>query len=303
MIAKANISKPLLIKAINTSHEGIVILDAQQSGFPLIYVNQGFERLTGYSSNETVGKKFRVFQANDDHQSELAIIRSALTQGEGCVTTLRNYRKDGSMYWNEISIAPVHDDGGILTHFICIQKDVTARIQLEHELNTLSNTDPVSGVGNRHHFEERFSNLLSIAKRIHCELSVLLIDLDYFRQFNERYGQSAGDDCLYKVGDCIAKSFRRTSDCVARYSGEEFAVVSFSSNLEGLHQHTRLLCERVRMLDIPHFDSPHGVVTVSIGGIQRMSENKTSKEGLIEQANLKLLAAKRNGCNCVNILD
>jgi diguanylate cyclase (GGDEF)-like protein/PAS domain S-box-containing protein len=303
MIAKANISKHLLVKAINTSHEGLVIIDAQQSGFPQIYVNQGFERLTGYTSAETVGKKFRVFHASDDHQSELAVIRSALTKGVGCVATLRNYRKDGSMYWNEISITPVNDGAGMLTHFICIQKDVTARIQLEQQLKTLSNTDPVAGVGNRHHFEERFSNLLSIAKRIHCELSVLLIDLDYFRQFNERYGQAAGDDCLQKVGDCILKSFRRTSDCVARYGGEEFAVVSFSSNLEGLHQHTRLLCERVRKLDIPHLDSPHGVVTISIGGIQRMSEKETSKEGLIELANLKLLAAKRNGCNCVNILD
>jgi diguanylate cyclase (GGDEF)-like protein/PAS domain S-box-containing protein len=303
MNAKVIISKHLLAKAINTSNEGIVIIDARQDGFPQIYVNQGFERLTGYTSAEILGKNFLVFQTSDDHQSELAVIRSSLTRGEGCVATLRNYRKNGSMYWNEVSISPVHEDDGMLSHFISIQKDVTARIQLEQQLNTLSNTDPVARVSNRRHFEERFSNLLAIAKRIRCELSVLLISLDYFKQLNERYGQSAGDECLRKVGDCIAKSFRRTSDCVARYGGEEFAVVSFSSNLEGLHQHTRLLCERVRMLNIPHLDSPHGVVTISIGGIQRMSDKETSREGLIELASLKLLAAKRDGCNCVNILD
>jgi diguanylate cyclase (GGDEF)-like protein/PAS domain S-box-containing protein len=302
MNANANISQHLLVKAINTSHDGIVIIDAQQNGFPQIYVNQGFERLTGYTSAETIGKNFRVFQAGDDRQSELAVIRSAITKGEGCVATLRNYRKDGSMYWNEISISPVHDGNGMLTHFICIQKDVTARIQLEQQLSTLTNTDPVAGISNRRHFDERFSNLLSIAKRIHCELSVLLIDLDYLKQFNERYGQSAGDECLRKVGNCIAKSFRRTSDCAARYSGEEFAVVSFSSNLEGLHQHTQKLCERVRMLNIPHRDSLHGVVTISIGGIQRMPNRETTKEGLIELTNLKLLAAQRSGRNCVNIL-
>ncbi|HTN93572.1 MAG TPA: diguanylate cyclase [Gallionella sp.] len=303
MTAKTNISRQLLIKAINTTHEGIVVIDAQQGGFPQLYVNEGYERMTGYPATEMIGKKFRVFHASDDHQSELAVIRSALTEGDGCVATMRNYRKDGSMYWNEISVVPVRDDDGKLTHFISIQKDVSDRIRLERQLDTLSNTDPVSGVNNRHHFEERFSNLLSIAKRIHCELSVLLIDLDYFKLFNDRYGQAAGDECLRKVGECIAKSFRRTSDCVARYDGEAFAVVSFSSNLEGLHQHTKLLCERVRTLNIPHQDSPHGVVTVSIGGVQRMSDRDTSREGLIEQANLKLLAAKRNGCNCVNILD
>jgi diguanylate cyclase (GGDEF)-like protein/PAS domain S-box-containing protein len=303
MISKANISKHLLAKAINTSNEGIVIIDAQQSGFPQIFVSEGYERLTGYSSAEVVGKKFRVFQGDDDHQPELIVIRSALTKGIECVATMRNYRKDGAIYWNEISIFPVHDADGVLTHFISIQKDVTARIQLEQQLSTLSNTDPVAGVSNRQHFEERFSNLLSIAKRIRCELSLLLINVDYFKQFNERYGQSAGDECLRKVGDCVAKFFRRTSDCVARYGGEEFAVVSFSSNLEGLHQHTRLLCEGVRMLGIPHLDSPHGAVTISIGGIQRRSEKETSREALIEMANLKLLAAKRSGCNCVNILD
>jgi diguanylate cyclase (GGDEF)-like protein/PAS domain S-box-containing protein len=302
MNATANISQHLLAKAINTSQDGIIIIDAQQNGFPLIYVNQGFERLTGYTSAEAVGKNFRVFQASDDHQSELAVIRSAITKGEGCVATLRSYRKDGSMYWNELSISPVHNDGGMLTHFIGIQKDVTARIQLEQQLKTLSNTDPLVGISNRRHFDERFSNLLSIAKRIHSELSVLLMDLDYFKQFNERYGQSAGDECLRKVGNCIAKSFQRTSDCTARYSGEEFAVVSFSSNLEGLQQHTEKLCERVRMLNILNRDSPHGVVTISIGGIQRMPNMETAKEGLIELAKLKLLAAKRSGCNCVNIL-
>ena len=302
MNATANISQHLLAKAINTSHDGIAIIDAQQSGFPLIYVNHGFERLTGYTSAEVVGKNFRVFQASDDHQSGLAVIRSAITKGEGCVATLRNYRKDGSMYWNELSISPVHDDSGMLTHFIGIHKDVTARILLEQQLSALTNTDPVAGISNRHHFDERFSTLLSIAKRIHSELSVLLIDLDHFKQFNERYGQSVGEECLRKVGNCIANSFRRTSDCAARYSGEEFAVGSFSSNLEGLHQHTGKLCEQVRMLNIPHQDSPHGVVTISIGGIQRMPNKETAKEVLIEQANLKLLAAKRSGCNCVNIL-
>ena len=282
MNATENISPSLFARAIDTSNDSIAIIDAQQSGFPLVYVNQGFERLTGYTAAEAIGRNFRAFQASDDNQPELTVIRSAITKGEGCVVTLRNRRKDGSMYWNELSISPVCDDDGMLTHFIGIQKDVTARIQLEQQWSTLANTDPVVGIGNRHHFEERFFNLLSIAKRIHSELSLLLIGLDHFKQFNERYGQAAGDECLRMVADCIAKSFKRTSDCVARYAGEEFAVVSFSSNLEGLHQHIQNLCERVRRLNIAHSDSPHGVVTISIGGVQRMPDRETAKESLIE---------------------
>jgi diguanylate cyclase (GGDEF)-like protein/PAS domain S-box-containing protein len=303
MSSSAKISQQLLCYAVNESKDGIAIVDARTAGFPLIFVSKGFENMTGYMSAEVTGKNFRLFHANDTNQSGLALIRSAFTEGIPCVATLRNYRKDGSMYWNELSVTPVHDDGGMLTHFISIHKDVTAKILLEQQLKTLTNTDPVAGIGNRRHFEERFSNLLSIAKRIKSEMSVLLINLDYLTQFNEQYGQSAGDECLHKVGNCIAQSFRRTSDCAARYSGEEFSVVSFSSNLEGLHLHLQQLCERVRQFNIPHSGSPHGIVTISIGGVQRMPDRDTTEAELIEQAKLKLLAAKNSGCNGVNFLD
>ena len=129
-----------------------------------------------------------------------------------------------------------------------------------------------------------------------------MIDLDHFKQFNERYGQSAGDECLRMVGGCIAKSFIRTSDCVARYGGEEFAVVSFSSGIEALRHHAQKLCEQVRALNIPHSDSPHGVVTISIGGIHRLPNRDTTEELLIEQAEQELHSAKRGGRDRVHII-
>ena len=133
-------------------------------------------------------------------------------------------------------------------------------------------------------------------------MSVLMIDLDHFKSFNERYGHSAGDECLRLVGDCIANSFVRASDCVARYDGEEFAVVSFSSGIEALRLHAQKLCEQVRALNIPHSDSPHGVVTVSIGGIHRLPNRDTTAELLVELAIQELLSAKRSGRNRVHII-
>ena len=127
--------------------------------------------------------------------------------------------------------------------------------------------------------------------------------LDNFKRFNERYGQSAGDECLRRVGVCIAKSFIRTTDCVARYGGEEFAVVSFSTDADALRKHAQKLCERVRALGIPHGDSPNGVVTISIGGIHRLPNRDTTEELLIEIAEQQLLAAKHSGRDCVHIID
>lgn len=103
MSAAINISRELLAQAVEQSHDGITVADARKKGFPLIYVNRGFEKLTGYTSNEVIGNSYRILQGTDTGQPELETIREAVTKGEGCLVTLRNYRKDGSMFWNELS--------------------------------------------------------------------------------------------------------------------------------------------------------------------------------------------------------
>ncbi|TAN75059.1 MAG: diguanylate cyclase [Gallionella sp.] len=315
MDTPGKIPRDLLARAMDQSRDGITIADAKKKGFPLIYVNGGFEKLTGYTSAEVIGKNYRILQGIDSGQPGLDAIRAAVAKEESCVVTLRNYRKDGQMFWNELSISPVHNAEGKLTHYIGIQKDVTARILLEQhlrqsnldlqtlnrQLNTLACIDPLVGLSNRRHFDEQFASLRSTAQRTHSEVSVLMIDLDYFRQFNERYGRSAGDECLRMVGDCIARSFVRTSDCAARYDGEEFAVITLAANLDDLRRHAQKLCEQVRALNIPNGDSPHGIVTVSIGGVHRLFGRETTGEEIIGMAERELFAAKHNGRNCVHL--
>jgi diguanylate cyclase (GGDEF)-like protein/PAS domain S-box-containing protein len=301
MIPSAGIYQDLVVKAMSEAREGVTIADAQQQDFPLIYVNEGFEKLTGYASGEVVGKNYRFLQGTDTGQPGITAMLAAIADGEGCVVALRNYRKDGSMFLSELSISPLHNAQGTLIHFIGILKDMAAG-QPGQQPETSADTDPLIGIGNRRHLDERFADLLQVAQRIHSGLAVLIIDLDNFNLFNERYGHSAGDECLHLVGDCIAKSFIRTSDCVARYGGEEFAVVSFSTGIEALREHAQKLCEQVRALNIPHGDSPHGVVTISIGGIYRLPNRDTTEELLLELANQELLAAKRSGRDRVHII-
>lgn len=206
------------------------------------------------------------------------------------------------MFWNELSISPLHNAQGKLTHFIGIMKDMADRGRSGPQPEAPAYIDALIGISNRRRFDERFVDLLNAAQRIHGGISVLMIDLDHFKSFNERYGHAAGDECLRRVGDCIAKSFIRTSDCVARYGGEEFAAVSFSTGIEVLRQHAQKLCGQVRALNIPHGDSPHGVVTISIGGIHRLPDRDTTEELLIALANQELLAAKGSGRDRVHII-
>ena len=312
-----NLLPELLLQAVNQSRDGITIADAKQPGFPLVYVNEGFEKLTGYTSAEVLGKNYRFLQGADTEQPEVETIRAAISNGESCIVTLRNYRKNGAMFWNELSISPVYNAQKELTHYIGIQKDVTARVLLEQhlhqtnldlqklnqQLNTITYTDPLVGLSNRRHFDEKFARLRSTAQRSRSEISVLMIDLDYFRQFNQRYGRAAGDECLRMVGDCIAKSFARTSDCAARYGGEEFAVVTLATSRDNLLQHAKKLCEQVRALNIPNSDSPHGIVTISIGCIHRQIDREISDEAIISMAEQELHSAKHNGRNCVYLAD
>ncbi|MGA1601103.1 MAG: PAS domain S-box protein [Prochlorothrix sp.] len=124
----------LMERAMNHARNGIIITDATQPNNPVIYANQSVERITGYALTTLVGQNCRIFQGSDHHQPDLVHVRQAVHQGHSCEAVLRNYRQDGSMFWNELHIAPVYDDKKQLTHFIGIQNDITVQKRAEAEL-------------------------------------------------------------------------------------------------------------------------------------------------------------------------
>jgi len=121
-------------RAIDASNSGILITDHQQPNNPIIFANPAFERITGYSEDEVQGRNCRFLTRDDRDQPELETVRKAIAEGRDCQVTLRNYRKDGSLFWNELSLAPVHDNEGTITHFIGIQVDATERKRTEIQL-------------------------------------------------------------------------------------------------------------------------------------------------------------------------
>ena len=131
---QSEIRLKLLERAISASSNGIIITDARQSDNPMIYVNPGFERMTGYTAGEVLGKNGRFLEGPEANQPALEHLRSALKVGSDCIVNLRNYRKDGRLFWNELSISPVRDTEGRLTHYIGVQTDTTERKQTEDAL-------------------------------------------------------------------------------------------------------------------------------------------------------------------------
>lgn len=124
----------LFNQAISACRNGIIITDATQPDHPIIYVNKAFEKTTGYLASEVQGKNCRFLQGEDRDQANLDIIRNALKNQEDCLTLLRNYRRDGTLFWNEVSIYPVQDSTGKVTHYIGIQNEITERKKIEEAL-------------------------------------------------------------------------------------------------------------------------------------------------------------------------
>jgi sigma-B regulation protein RsbU (phosphoserine phosphatase) len=130
------LSEQLALKdrALDVAAEGITIADARLPARPLIYANDGFERLTGYPVGEVLGRNCRFLQGPDTDPTAVAEIRAAVAEQRECIVEILNYRRDGSPFWNRLSITPVRDGSGVVTHYIGIQSDVTARREAEDGL-------------------------------------------------------------------------------------------------------------------------------------------------------------------------
>ena len=125
----------LLDRAVTASTNSIVITDPNQPDDPLVYVNPAFERTTGYPAEEALGRNCRFLQSEDHDQPALEELRTAIHEERHCTVVLRNYRKDGTMFWNELSVYPVRNEKGHMTNFVGVQNDVTERIRAEEVLS------------------------------------------------------------------------------------------------------------------------------------------------------------------------
>ncbi|MBC8998593.1 diguanylate cyclase [Pseudomonas sp. N40(2020)] len=304
----------ILKQAVMDSRDGITISDNCRDDNPLIFVNPAFERMTCYSLEESININCRYLQGDDREQPELEVVHHAIANGEYCLVVLRNYRKDGTMFWNELSISPIHDEAGAVSNFIGIQKDVTSRVILQQQLNDeihslektkshleqLSIKDGLTGVYNRRFFDSQFEIQYKIACRNSEALTLIMIDVDDFKSFNDIYGHQAGDEALIGVANGLSKSFQRGSDFVARYGGEEFVILSSGMTMDQSSVYVNSLCQRVRDLRIAHSSSRTGYLTISIGfSVHQFTPTNTSNL-LLTQADKALYLAKERGRNqCV----
>lgn len=166
------------------------------------------------------------------------------------------------------------------------------------ELLALSTLDGLTGIANRRRFDDGLRNEWARCQRDRAELSLILIDIDFFKLYNDRYGHLAGDDCLRRVAGALARAARRPADLVARYGGEEFVIMLPGTDLEGAKRVAELAKAAVAEAAIPHEASTvHAQVTISQGIASMTPGPDRTPAGLVETADKALYETKRGGRN------
>ena len=295
-VIKDELEKNLLLRnqAIEAARNGITITDARQPGNPMVYANPAFEQITGYNIAEALGRNLSFLQGEDREQPGLDAIKSAMRQRKTGHAVIRNYRKDGSLFWNEMAIAPVKNPAGEVTHFVGIMDDITDFKAYQEQLEYQANYDELTGLINRNLLSDRFKQAISAAQRDQKEVGVFFMDLDNFKVINDTLGHSTGDELLKVIAERLLNC-ARAGDTVARYGGDEFVLVFPDiARMEG----AALIAERI----IAEISQPlqlkgHNLQgTVSIG-ISFYPQDGPNKETLLQHADAAMYHAKDKGRN------
>ncbi|MBL37097.1 MAG: hypothetical protein CMP07_01690 [Xanthomonadales bacterium] len=273
-------------------YNAVIVTEAQLDppGPRIVYANQAFARQTGYRVSELIGQTPRILQGPDTDPVLLQDLRRRLDRGLTFEGRTVNYRKDGQPYHVEWNISPVRNQSGEIRHFISVQHDVTEMVRAQSDLVRKANMDELTGLASRGRGEELLENQSKLAWRHDQPWSVIMVDIDHFKTFNDQYGHAVGDEVLRAVGETMRKILRET-DKPIRWGGEEFLLLLPYNDHEGALQ----AAERIHAA-LGNYRHPEaGGITVSMG-LATYRDGDTT-ETLVERADKALYRAKREGRN------
>lgn len=293
---KAELMLQLRDRAIEASRNAVLIAEATSEGLPLIYVNRAFEEITGFSAQEVLGRSPSFLYGPDPEQSGLRELARAVKNRQEAAVLLRNYRKDGSLFWNDLRTAPVRNEQGEVTHFVGIINDVTERQRYQEQLEHRAHHDDLTGLPNRTLMYDRLQQALIYGERHARTAAVLFLDIDNFKIINDSLGHRIGDKLLTSVGARLRESARR-GDTVARYGGDEYVVILGDlEREEDVSQASDLI--RRQMLRPFDVGGHQLAVTFSIGASLYPQDGR-EPDTLIRNADTAMYRAKEVGRNTV----
>ena len=276
------------------------------------YVSPSSREILGYEPAEMLGKHAYELVHPEDLQRTQEVFGRIGPQYPCQDLTFRMRRSDGAYVWIGARYRHLPADDGVLA----VLRDITEQKRAEQQLTeanakleaanavlrNLAQVDGLTGIANRRHFDALLDEEFRRARREERPLGLVLVDIDNFKGFNDRYGHLGGDDCLRRVSRCIGEAMRRPGDHVARYGGEELAILLPATDALGCVEVAEHVRGVVECLDIEHAGSQYGRVTISAGAAAaRPHGAECAPSALIKAADVALYQAKGAGRNCVRL--
>lgn len=292
-------------KLVTENSRDVIILsdfDGQRN-----YVSPAALTMGGWRPEEMVSRKtLELVHALDKPKVE-AVLEQMRSGAEGAVIEYRVRKRSGEYMWVESSLRTIRDNpNGAAAGVLNLVRDISERKRTEEKLEAAYRTvealavvDSLTGVANRRRLDQCLHTEWRRGLRERTPLSVLLLDADYFKAYNDTYGHVRGDNCLKQIAEAMQDVVSRPGDLVARYGGEEFAVVLPNTDAEGAEEIAHEICKAMKRRKLPHQENPNGVVTISIGCATVVPSLGQPVSTLIEMADDAMYKAKKSGRNRV----
>jgi diguanylate cyclase (GGDEF)-like protein/PAS domain S-box-containing protein len=277
--------------AVDSAAEGVVVTDA--SGV-IEYANPAFCDMTGYTLEEVKGQPTRRFKSGVHDKDFYRELWGTITAGKPWRGEVVNRRKDGMLYHELLTIAPVKDEQGNVVRFVAIKHDISERKRIEQRLEHLAHFDLLTDLPNRTLFFDRLQQAFFRAQRYQEGLAVLMLDLDGFKAVNDSLGHQAGDLLLAAFAYRLKQTLRQ-SDTAARMGGDEFTIL-----LHGIRQQDDAVIAARKILDalVQPFDIlGHPCHVGASIGVAQFHPDYGSAEALLQAADAAMYEAKRHGKN------
>lgn len=279
-----------MCKYVQIIDDNILISSSDVHG-NITKISDALSRHSGFNMTDIIGQNHRVFRHPETPVEIFQKMWDTISSGSKFTTEIKNRKKDGSFYWCEITIVPLVQENGTIEGYNAICQDITDKKRAQH----LAITDPLTQVYNRLHLDNIFQAETKRAKRYGIPYSVILLDVDYFKAINDKYGHIGGDEVLVKLVKVLQKDIRET-DVLGRWGGEEFLIVLPQTALNEAQKAAEKLKEKIESSSFFIGES----ITCSFG-VSEFLEGDKDCDSLIKRADDALYRAKELGRNRIEV--
>ena len=291
----------LFSKLIETTTDVVIITDArslEQGGPRIVYVNHAFEELMGYAAQDVLGESPRLLNGPDTDAHIRSRIRKALREGTSLRAEILKYNKAGQPRWLDMNLMPLRNAKGVITHYACIERDLTRYKKMQRQLAHMAMFDSLTGALSRPALFQHADKEFNRAKRYHRPLSVIMLDIDHFKRINDEYGHQAGDNVLQIFVEACEEITRET-DLLGRIGGEEFVLLLPDTPLNSAYYLAERLRERINKY--PYLAGDMLIEVTASLGVAEVQDADGDFKALLQRVDEALYDAKHSGRNRVKM--